>query len=277
MTTIARAPTTPWATNTTLMLPYSGSRLLAASGVSLLLMMVPTTLAALLDPRLLNEINIWIKPLKFQFSLALHLLTVALGLLLLPEPVRRGRTVAILAWALVASALFEVVYIAWQASRGSGSHFNRSSPFTAMMYNLMGVGSTILVAAAAWVGTLILRHGDRKNLIVLGTGLGFIIGAALGGVTGFWMSAKPGHWVGTAPSDAQGLWLVGWSRSGGDLRVAHFFGMHMMQALPLAALLLSALPARPGRWALYGSAFAGTALTLATFVQAVRGIPLIPL
>jgi sugar lactone lactonase YvrE len=39
---------------------------------------------------------------------------------------------------------------------------------------------------------------------------------------------------------ANGIWLMKWSRDGGDLRVAHFFGTHAMQVLPLLTALLPA-------------------------------------
>ena len=63
----------------------------------------------------------------------------------------------------------------------------------------------------------------------------------------------------------------------GDLRVAHFFATHAMHFLPLAGLgcaaLLSPLAARR---AVQVAAGLLVAVTLATFVQALAGLPLLP-
>lgn len=44
------------------------------------------------------------------------------------------------------------------------------------------------------------------------------------------------HWIGGDQTDATGIPLLGWSTTGGDLRPAHFLGMHVMQILPGVAL-----------------------------------------
>jgi hypothetical protein len=251
-----------------------GQPLLARSGMLMALAMIPTALALGLDTRLLNGIGVWIKPLKFEASLAVHLLTVAWLMLCLPPDIRNGRLSRGLAAALAVAALFEIAYIALQAARGEASHFNRTTPVADLMYSLMGAGALVLVGTTAAIGAQILRHGERRKPLVFAAGIGLILGALLGGASGLYMSAQTAHWVGGVASDAGGLPIVGWSRLGGDLRVAHFFGLHLMQALPVAAWLGGRLlRERLQMPAILVIAALGTLLTLATLAQAILGRP----
>lgn len=255
-------------------LAYQGQPLLAGAGIFLLLATIPTFAAMGLDGRTLNGINVWIKPLKFEVSLAVQLLSVAWAMLLLPE--RQGRLVRTLAIVMAGAAFFEIAYIALQASRGEASHYNTGTPIAGLMYTLMGVGAVALVVTAGWIGALILKHGDTSRPIVFAAGLGLVIGSLVGGIAGAYMSSRTGHWVGGPATDAGGLPVFGWSRTGGDLRVAHFFGLHMIQILPITAWIGAALlPDRLQKPAILAVAAAGCLVTLAVFVQALRGMPIL--
>lgn len=249
------------------------NRLLTAGGVFFLLCLIPSAVALALDSRLFNGISVWIKPMKFQLSLAVHLLTVALLLQFLAPAQRQSRLVAILAVAILVSALFEAAYIALQGARAAGSHYNLSTPVTAALYQAMAVGAVILVAATAWIGLLILRAPHGPTVLAQGAGIGLVMGGILGGITGFALGGASGHWVGGTASDAGGLPIFGWSRDGGDLRVAHFFGLHLMQGLPLLAYGLWRAQLSAWRWPLYAGASIGLLVTVATLVQAFAGQP----
>ena len=73
--------------------------------------------------------------------------------------------------------------------------------------------------------------------------------------------------------------LFGWNRSGGDLRIAHFLGIHAEQAIPILAVLVAktGLDQR-ARWAALAiGAIAYAMLTLAVFAQAIAGQALFPM
>lgn len=256
---------------------YRGQPILTAVAILCVLTAVPTLLALAVDSRTLNGISVWAKPLKFQASLAVHALTLAWMLLLVPEGERARRAIVVLAAVFAAAAVFEVAYIMFQAARGQASHYNLATPLSRFMYGLMGVGAVAMMIVTALLGAIILRRGEGPRVLVLGAGLGLILAGILGGITGAYMARQPGHWVGGLATDAGGLPIVGWSRTGGDLRVAHFIGLHTMQILPVTAWLATFL--LPARWQLPAVWLTAASMTLATaaaLMQAISGWPLVP-
>jgi hypothetical protein len=250
-------------------------------GVAMLLVSIPTLALTLLDGRQLQGVSVWLKPFKFQLSTGVYLLTLTLFMVWLPAAALRTKTARYVIWAAVVSGLFEVGYITWQGSQGLASHYNLSSRFFANMYTLMGIGAVVLASASLMLSILIARSTSYALppaitlSIVLGLGLTFFIGTGFGG---YLSAQRAGHWVGGVLSDSGGLPLVKWSRSGGDLRVAHFFGIHAMHFIPAFAVALhvagiSQLRAVRAVW-IFAVAF--TVFCTWTFVQALQGFALIP-
>lgn len=240
--------------------------------------LVPVTFGAyLVDERVLNGISVWIKPLKFQASVALHLATLAVLAHLLSQSRRRSRAFSVVVATSAAAALFEIAWITFQAARGRASHFNDQTVVEAGMYLLMGIGSILLVAAPLIMGVWLMRErrlvADPLRLAAVA---GLILSAVCTLVVAGYMSNHGGHWVGDVATDVSGLPLFGWSRQVGDLRVAHFFATHAMQLLPLAGFVLRNTGSRGCHWVLAGSA-AYAAFTAAVFVQAMLGRPFLTL
>jgi hypothetical protein len=240
-------------------------------GWLILTLSVPLGLLALWDERTLLGISVWSKPWKFHVSVGLHLLTLAWFATLLPDTAERARGIRTMTRVAILCAVFELVYITWRAARGEPSHFNIATPLAGVMYALMGVGAVMLTACAGWLGWVTLRARDYSWGPVLqrGVGWGLLLGCLLGTLSGAYVSAQTGHHVGGTLSDAQGLPLLNWSRDGGDLRVAHFFGLHAMHVIPLAAWCLTRVASATGaQRVLSVFAAAYTAPTVWTFVQA---------
>lgn len=247
----------------------SASRPLAWTGLAFLAMFFLCVALTLFDDRLLNGISVWIKPAKFYLSLSLHCLTVAAALLLLPDAARTDRRIKASAATMVAMMAYEMVYITLRAARGEASHFNEQTPLAQILYGLMGVGAVIIMLVTAYVGYRILRNG-AATLLARATGWSFIAAAVLTISTAGTLSAMGSHWIGGDQTDATGLPIIGWSTTGGDLRSAHFFALHIMQAVPLAALSGS----RAMTWA---AALGIVAATLFCYWLALAGHPLIAL
>ncbi len=227
-----------------------------------------------LDQRTLNGVSVWAKPLKFSLSLAVYFATLAWFAPLMPGGYFATAAGRWLSWIPVGCAVLEMAYITVQAALGEASHFNFSTAFHGTMYALMGGGAIVLVAVCLWMGAAILRVHGMSNTYPFAVGLGLVLTFVLGGGFGAYLGAQTGHWVGGTSSDADGLWLVNWSRDGGDLRVPHFFGMHAMQIVPaLATLIPSSVGRTPANVAVLALALLYAAFTSWTFQQAVSGVP----
>lgn len=260
--------------------------------------MIPVLLAALIgivvDPRLITGQPAWLKPAKFAISISIYSFTFIWMLGFVQG--RRPRRLAGIAASLTALAfVVEILVIVLQVVRGVGSHFNMATPLDAALFSIMGNFIVLLWAMSLLLAGVLLLQRLPDPALAWGLNLGLLIGA-VGMALAFVMpmpteaqqaalaAGEPvavigAHAVG-APDDAPGLPVLGWSTSGGDLRVAHFIGLHGMQAMPLVAWLLGWLGAawlgarhRAALVIIAGLAYLG--IVLLTFWQALRGQPLL--
>jgi hypothetical protein len=247
----------------------------AAAGLFMLLLCAPLLAAAGLDGRTLNGINIWIKPLKFAASLSLYLLTLAAVATLLRPGFLRSGAYRAYAGVVLAAIAFEMMMIVGAAALGTASHYNTATPLAARLYQAMGALAVVLTTASAVYAAALYRAGPGRTWPVLHDGLvlGLALVLPLTLVTAFALGGNGGHWVGGTRSDTGGLMLFGWSRDGGDLRVAHFFATHAMHFIPAAALAAALLLGPTRRWPAWAAAAALVALVAFTFAQALQGRP----
>jgi hypothetical protein len=250
---------------------------LTALGLAFLLFAVPAAAGLALDGRTVDGANVWLKPLKFLLSLALFALTTAWLVDHVAVPRRRALPIRIAVWTIVGGSLFEITYIAVQAARGEASHFNETTAFLATMFALMGVVAVLVTGTTLILAWEIARHA-RPGLdpalrlaVILGSVLTFVFGVGAGAA----MAAMGGHGIGGVAGGPT-VPLFGWSMTGGDLRAAHFLGIHAQQVVPAAGILLAALLPSRARVAVVAFVALYAALITVVFVQALEGLPLFP-
>ncbi|MGW3352196.1 hypothetical protein ACWDA3_53635 [Nonomuraea rubra] len=255
---------------------------------------VAISLAGLaLDGRVLVGAPIWGKPFKFAVSIVLYAVTWSWLVAYLPH----RRLVRWPATVIAAALAVEYAIIVAQVIRGRQSHFNVATPLDGILWGVMGTSITVLWLANIVVALFLIRReiGGRTltwavrsgaAISLFGIGMAFLMTrpteaqraamreGGFGGIIGR-------HSVGVLDGGPI-MPVTGWSTTGGDLRVAHFVGIHALQALPLLALLLAAtarwttlLRGERVRRRLVLVAAAGyAAFTGLTLWQALRGQPL---
>jgi len=213
---------------------YRGNPGLTLTGWFHLLLAAVLLLIYPFDSRTILGISPWIKPIKFSLSIAIYVWTLAWYLRYLVD---RARAVRIISCGVAISMVTEIACIVMQSARGVTSHFNGATPFDAVVFTVMGLMIVLNSALVLWTLVLFLKSelpipaayawGIRCGPLL------FLLAGAEGGV----MIAHHAHTVG-APDGGPGLPLINWSLEHGDLRVAHFLGMHALQILPFAGFLL---------------------------------------
>jgi hypothetical protein len=122
--------------------------------------------------------------------------------------------------------------------------------------------------------TAVLRNAIRWGLSIglAGMGLAFTMTSPNPEQLSNFEGIAGAHTVG-ASDGGPGLPFLGWSTIGGDLRIAHFLGLHGLQFMPLIGLWLIASIATVGlqRALLHGAGVTYALLVVTVYVQALAG------
>jgi len=211
-------------------------------------------------------INAWIKPAKFLLSSWIFCWTMGWLLAYL----NRSGHVTAYTWTVVAVMTFELVYIILKAAQGELSHFNISTPFNAFMYGMMGIAISAMTFYTLIIGYYFFKDSfpDLSLAYLWGIRLGilcFVVFAFEGGI----MAQQLAHSYG-GPDGGPGIQFLNWSIKYGDLRVAHFVGMHALQVLPLLGFYVFS---RPREVIIAGAVY--ILIAFLVLIQALMKIPLI--
>ena len=242
-------------------------RRLTMFALLLLGLLAPMALALLVDDRTLRGVDVWVKPMKFAASISLLAMTTAWFVSHLPQAVRAGRAVERIVWILIGAGGFELTYITLQATLGQASHYNVGNAFHGIMYSLMGIGAVLLTATQPMLAWQLYRRPDparpaaMRQAVLLGLVLTFVLGAGVGALLS---GLQP-------PSAGATLPITGWSLAGGDLRPAHFFGIHAGQLLPLIGFATVRWKARRPTWVVGFATLAYSALFIGLLAWGLAG------
>lgn len=229
-----------------------------AAAICLMLVLTTSTMV--------NGINAYIKPFKFFVSIAVFCVTMGWIMYYLDRPakVRAYNIMAVIVF------FYESFVITWQASNGRLSHFNKDNLFYLILFQVMGIAIVLLTLWTGYIGILFFRKKEWSIPMsyVWGIRLGilfFVLFALEGGV----MGALFRHTVG-GTDDGKGLALVNWNRAHGDLRIAHFLGMHTLQLFPLFGYYIAS-----SSKSVFVFTLIYVMIVFAVLIQALMGLPLI--
>jgi len=210
-------------------------------------------------------VNRWLKPFKFYASVGIMVLTMGWLLYYLDS----AKKIRLYSWLIVISMFFENGLILMQAIRNTTSHFNNSSPVDAIVFSLMGI---FIILFAITVILICISFFRQKQFSIPGP---YVWGIRLGILFFLFFSLEGGMMIGLlqhtvgGPDGGPGLPIVNWSTQYGDLRIAHFIGIHALQVLPLFGNYIA-------KTKMQSILFSMSYFLLASvlFFQAMKGIPL---
>jgi hypothetical protein len=209
--------------------------------------LVFTMCGLVVDRRVFTGAPAWLKPAKFALSTMIAAWSFAFCIASTRIWPKVTRALDI---ALALGLAIEIALIDMQAARGTTSHFNVSTSLDSAVWEVMGVSILCIWLGMLSLTIVLFRQPYASSAWGWSLRLGMVlalIGTGSGGLMTLPNSQQlaeahasgrlpiiGAHTVG-APDGGPGLPVTGWSADHGDLRVAHFLGMHGLQVLPLLA------------------------------------------
>lgn len=244
----------------------------------------------IIDKRILNYSPIWLKPLKFAVSSIIYAVTLIYLVNFIPNQKFLKIANMLTSYGLI----IELIIIFLQAYRGRMSHFNFQTLEDMILFQIMAIAIVIV-----WVSLLVYIWGfisldSNENILIPAIRFGLIItfismGLAFTmtrpsqddlkkaeenkGPIGLTMGSHSVNEI----DETKRLPLTSWAKTGGDLRIAHFLGLHAIQILIFLGLLLNQIKFNytSGLWIVIATGILYSGLVLFTLQQALKGIPLI--
>ena len=218
---------------------------------TMLITFVATLLGIFVDHRVITGAPAWLKPAKFAISVSIYCFTFVWMLGFVEN---RPRLVRLVANVTAGSLIVEMAVIVTQAARGTTSHFNQTTTLNTALWFTMGAFIVLVWMMNLLLAIMLLLQRMRDRALAWSLRLGLLI-SAIGMATAFFMVTPTpeqaprivgrygprivgAHSVGVRDG-GPGLPVLGWSTVGGDLRVAHFVGLHALQVLPFLGWLLT--------------------------------------
>ena len=245
----------------------------------------------IIDDRILQYVPIWLKPFKFSVSSVIFIGSILYFLKYISNQKFIYLTNKIVSYGL----MIELLIIFFQAYRGKMSHFNNQTFEDFILFQIMAITIVCVWLGFGVYAWKLFKSTEYGNDLVF---KGIQVGAIITFLTMPFAFTMPqpsntqlqeiiknksqiGLVVGSHTVDekdpSQTYPLTGWAKTGGDLRIAHFLGLHALQILPILAFLLTGMTFTISnkKRILSTTGFLYLLLVVVVLVQALKGIPII--
>ena len=255
------------------------------------LFLLVSILGLIIDDRILQYVPIWLKPFKFSVSSVIFIGSILYFLKYISNQKFIYLTNKIVSYGL----MIELLIIFFQAYRGKMSHFNNQTFEDFILFQIMAITIVCVWLGFGVYAWKLFKSTEYGNDLVF---KGIQVGAIITFLTMPFAFTMPqpsktqlqeiiknksqiGLVVGSHTVEekdpSQTYPLTGWAKTGGDLRIAHFLGLHALQILLILAFLLTGMnfTISNKKRILSTTGFFYLLLVVVVLVQALKGIPII--